>query len=142
MAPALELLHLLRRSLEVSTLDRLMHMLFPGELRVHDLSADSINALTLGAAWRAVERQIRPQEMEINIVGDFEGVHGHRLSLAGNGALATGRHHLAAMLERYIFLCALSQAVPSYDPQSHVGIPSQASPIKHSQSAVADWKGV
>jgi len=81
----------MQKSLEQSTLDRLMHMMFKGDGRVMEARVEDLNKLTLNKVRRAVSAQLRPQDLEINLVGDFEGKAQHKV-VGVEGALSTGRH--------------------------------------------------
>lgn len=80
-----------QKSLEQSTMDRLMRMMYATDARVAELQAEDLNKLTLAKVRRAVTRQLRPQDLEINLVADFEGA---AQSKVGNveGGLSTGKH--------------------------------------------------
>jgi len=80
-----------QKSLEQSTLDRLMRMMYSTDGRVSEPRVEDLNRLTLAKVRRAVSAQLRPQDLEINIVGDFEG-RGQQKAAGVEGALSTGRH--------------------------------------------------
>lgn len=80
-----------KKSLEQSTLDRLMRMMY-SDLRIGEARIEDLNKLTLAQVRQAVSSQLRPQDLEINIVADFEG-KGQSKMAAVEGALSTGKHH-------------------------------------------------
>merc|ERR1712216_794393 len=61
--------------------------------RVSDVQPEDLNKLTLSKVRRAVEAQMRPQDMEINLVADFDGCGYQKASSAVDGVLSTGKHH-------------------------------------------------
>jgi len=79
------------KSLEQSTLDRLMRMMYSGDQRVAEPKVEDLNKLTLAKVRRAVCSQLRPQDLEINLVADFEGKSANKIA-AVEGAMSTGRH--------------------------------------------------
>jgi len=82
-----------QKSLEQSTLDRLMRMMYSKDPRVSEPSIDDLNKLTLAKVRKAVQAQFRPQDLEINLVADFEGRAAHKKNQKGpEGGLSTGQH--------------------------------------------------
>jgi len=81
----------MQKSLEQSTLDRLMHMMYRSDARVCEPRVEDLNKLTLAKVRAAVSGQLRPQDLEINLVADFEG-RAQLTSGGVEGALSTGRH--------------------------------------------------
>jgi len=81
-----------QKSLEQSTLDRLMQMMYRGDGRVTEARVEDLNKLTLNKVRQAVCAQLRPQDLEINLVADFEGRSQHKM-VGVEGALSTGKHH-------------------------------------------------
>lgn len=79
-----------QKSLEQSTMDRLMRMMY-SDPRVSEAKIDDLNKLTLAKVRRAVSGQLRPQDLEINLVADFEG-RGHGKMASVEGGLSTGKH--------------------------------------------------
>lgn len=79
-----------QKSLEQSTMDRLMRMMY-ADPRVSEALVEDLNKLTLAKVRRAVSGQLRPQDLEINLVADFEG-RGHSKMQGVEGGLSTGKH--------------------------------------------------
>jgi len=79
-----------QKSLEQSTMDRLMRMMY-SDPRVSEAKIEDLNKLTLAKVRRAVSGQLRPQDLEINLVADFEG-RGHGKMASVEGGLSTGKH--------------------------------------------------
>eukprot|EP00927_Polykrikos_kofoidii_P077199 TRINITY_DN74169_c0_g1_i1.p1 TRINITY_DN74169_c0_g1~~TRINITY_DN74169_c0_g1_i1.p1 ORF type:complete len:1468 (+),score=168.81 TRINITY_DN74169_c0_g1_i1:121-4524(+) len=79
------------KSLEQSTLNRLMQMMYGSDLRVAEARVDDLSKLTLAKVRRAITKQLRPQDMEINLVADFEGKYQSRV-VHMEGGLSTGKH--------------------------------------------------
>merc|ERR1740121_2182592 len=65
--------------------------MYPGDGRVAEPQAEDLNKLTLAKVRRAVSAQLRPQDLEINMVGDFLGKTQHKLADM-EGGLSTGKH--------------------------------------------------
>lgn len=80
-----------QKSLEQSTLDRLMRMMYASDPRVCEPRVEDLNKLTLAKVREAVKAQLRPQDLEINLVADFEGRNQHKFGSV-EGALSTGKH--------------------------------------------------
>jgi len=80
-----------QKSLEQSTLDRLMRMMYAADPRVSEPRVEDLNKLSLNKVREAVSRQLRPQDLEINLVADFEGRGQHKV-VGVEGALSTGKH--------------------------------------------------
>eukprot|EP00428_Durinskia_dybowskii_P019615 CAMPEP_0170217056 /NCGR_PEP_ID=MMETSP0116_2-20130129/8190_1 /TAXON_ID=400756 /ORGANISM="Durinskia baltica, Strain CSIRO CS-38" /LENGTH=413 /DNA_ID=CAMNT_0010467683 /DNA_START=30 /DNA_END=1268 /DNA_ORIENTATION=+ len=95
-----------QKSLEQSTLDRLMRIMYRADGRVAEPRIDDLNRLTLAKVRRAVAAQLRPQDFEINLVGDFEGHCQHRAPHV-EGTLSTGKHYESLSPE------ATKECVPS-----------------------------
>eukprot|EP00930_Biecheleria_cincta_P068404 TRINITY_DN5579_c0_g3_i1.p1 TRINITY_DN5579_c0_g3~~TRINITY_DN5579_c0_g3_i1.p1 ORF type:complete len:1399 (+),score=257.63 TRINITY_DN5579_c0_g3_i1:47-4243(+) len=79
-----------QKSLEQSTMDRLKRMMY-SDLRVSESRVEDLNKLTLAQVRNAVNSQLRPQDLEINIVADFEG-KGQSKMAGVEGGLSTGKH--------------------------------------------------
>jgi len=82
-----------QKSLEQSTLDRLMSMMYGADGRVNEPRVEDLNKLTLAKVRKAVSAQLRPQDLEINLVADFEGKGGQTKMAGVEGGLSTGKHH-------------------------------------------------
>jgi len=82
-----------QKSLEQSTMDRLMRMMY-SDPRVAEARVEDLNKLTLAKVKNAVSAQLRPQDLEINLVADFDG-KGHLKMQGVEGGLSTGKHHRA-----------------------------------------------
>mmetsp|Transcript_25041 Transcript_25041/g.74491 ORF Transcript_25041/g.74491 Transcript_25041/m.74491 type:complete len:1413 (-) Transcript_25041:44-4282(-) len=80
-----------QKSLEQSTLDRLMSMMYGADGRVNEPRVEDLNKLSLAMVRRVVSAQLRPQDLEINLVADFEGL-GQRKLAGVEGGLSTGKH--------------------------------------------------
>lgn len=80
-----------QKSLEQSTTDRLMRMMYVKDLHVSEPRIEDLNKLTLAKVRRAVSAQLRPQDLEINLVADFDGRSQHKLASVESG-LSTGKH--------------------------------------------------
>lgn len=79
-----------QKSLEQSTMQRLMKMMYD-DPRVTEATVEDLNKLTLAKVRKSVNSQLRPQDLEINIVADFEG-RGHLKMQGVEGGLSTGKH--------------------------------------------------
>jgi predicted Zn-dependent peptidase len=82
-----------QKSLEQSTLDRLMKLMFAEDGRVSEMQVADLNRLTLGKVRKAVAGQLRPQDLEINLVGNFMDAGLSKASSQIEGGLSTGKHH-------------------------------------------------
>jgi len=80
-----------QKSLEKSTMDRLMRMMYHGDPRVYELMPEDVKKLTLSKVRSVVAAQLRPQDLEINLVADFDGRGQHKLANV-EGGLSTGKH--------------------------------------------------
>jgi len=80
-------------SLEWSTLNNFMRLMYRNDPRMHALQVDDIDTLTLAKVRQAITAQLRPQDLEINFVGDFDGCGRWQPSAESTHALGTGRHH-------------------------------------------------
>jgi predicted Zn-dependent peptidase len=80
------------KSMEKSTLDRLMKLMYRNNGRVSEPMVDDLNKLSLAKVRKAVAAQLRPQDFEINLVADFEGLTQHKVAEV-EGAMSTGKHH-------------------------------------------------
>jgi len=80
-----------QKSLEQSTSNRLMKMMYASDPRVTEAQVEDINKLNLATVKRAVAAQLRPQDLEINLVGDFDG-QAHLKGAEVEGGLSTGKH--------------------------------------------------
>jgi len=78
------------KSLELSTMHRLKKMMFPADTRITEYTAEEINRLTLAKVREAFNGQFRPQDLEVNLVADFEGRKSHKVDV--EGAMSTGKH--------------------------------------------------
>jgi len=83
--------NVVHKSLEQSTLDRLMKIMYPSDGRVSEPQVDDLKSLTLAQVRQSVSAQLRPQDVEINLVADFEGRTLHKTGTV-EGALSTGKH--------------------------------------------------
>lgn len=88
-----------QKSLEQSTKQRLMTMMYEGDGRMVEVGVEDLKTLTLNKVKRAVTAQMRPQDLEINIVADFEGKGRQKAGAGVEGALSTGKHHEEADME-------------------------------------------
>eukprot|EP00442_Polarella_glacialis_P052143 CAMPEP_0115122048 /NCGR_PEP_ID=MMETSP0227-20121206/46590_1 /TAXON_ID=89957 /ORGANISM="Polarella glacialis, Strain CCMP 1383" /LENGTH=1410 /DNA_ID=CAMNT_0002523905 /DNA_START=19 /DNA_END=4251 /DNA_ORIENTATION=+ len=79
-----------QKSLEQSTMDRLMRMMY-SDPRVSEARVEDLNKLTLAKVRSSVWSQLRPQDLEINLVADFEGKHQAKMA-SMEGGLSTGKH--------------------------------------------------
>jgi predicted Zn-dependent peptidase len=80
-----------KKSLEQSTLDRLMTTMY-SDGRVAESKVEDLNKLTMAMVRQKVQGQLRPQDLEINLVADFEGKKSNQRVAAGN-AMSTDSHH-------------------------------------------------
>lgn len=62
----------LAKTLERATADRVVAAMMGPDRRVRDPNPEEINALTLDAMREAVMRQLRANNIEVTVVGDFE----------------------------------------------------------------------
>jgi len=90
-----------QKSLEQSTMDRLMRIMYD-DGRVSEPRVEDLNKLTLAKVRKAVCGQLRPQDLEINLVGDFEGKSAQKKA-GVEGGLSTGKHHEDADGEAEVF---------------------------------------
>eukprot|EP00929_Paragymnodinium_shiwhaense_P123816 TRINITY_DN9810_c1_g1_i2.p1 TRINITY_DN9810_c1_g1~~TRINITY_DN9810_c1_g1_i2.p1 ORF type:complete len:1528 (-),score=512.78 TRINITY_DN9810_c1_g1_i2:225-4733(-) len=81
-----------QKSLEQSTLDRLLRMMYAQDPRVSEPRVEDLNKLTLATVRKAVAAQLRPQDLEINLVADFEGRSKQAHAKQTEGGLSTGKH--------------------------------------------------
>lgn len=82
------------KSLEQSTMDRLLRSMY-SDPRISEPRVDDINRLTMAKVKKSVQGQLRPQDLEINLVGDFEGRTQHKIARI-EGSLSTGKHREAS----------------------------------------------
>ena len=62
----------MKKSLEQSTLNRMMRMMYPSDKRVGEPEVEDLSKLTLAKVRDAISSQMRPQDMEINLVVDLD----------------------------------------------------------------------
>lgn len=79
-----------QKSLEQSNMDRLMRMMYP-DGRFSEPRIEDLNKLSMSKVRQAVAKQLRPQDLEVNLVADFEGRNLHKMA-GVEGALSTGKH--------------------------------------------------
>jgi len=77
------------KSLEQSTRQRLMAMMYNSNKRVLDPTVEDLNKLDLGTVKNAVMSQLRPQDIEIDMVADFTGGGHHKE--AAQGSISTSQ---------------------------------------------------
>ncbi|CAK0860293.1 unnamed protein product, partial [Prorocentrum cordatum] len=80
------------KSLEQSTLNRLMSTMY-SDPRVVEPRVEDLNKLTMAKVKQAVRGQLRPQDLEINLVADFEGRKQHAERATAGNAMSTDSHH-------------------------------------------------
>lgn len=83
-----------QKSLEQGTMDRLMQAMYENDVKVCEPTVEDLSKLTLAKVRKAIASQLRPQDVEINLVGDFEGIGRQKITSAHvEGSLSTGKHH-------------------------------------------------